>query len=374
MAWEDKDYYSILEVDRNASHEDIKKAYRKMALKYHPDRNPGNKEAEEYFKKAAEAYEVLGDPEKKQRYDTYGREGLKGYDVHGFTNFDDIFEHFSDIFGGSIFEEFFGARTRRRAARKGPSLRVDIDIDLREVATGVEKTINLNRREYCDVCGGSGLKPGTSPTTCSHCRGKGETQQTQGFFTFRSTCPKCGGHGKVIESPCYRCNGQGRIAKRAQVAVQVPPGIEDGVRLRVAGQGEPGENGAPRGDLYCDIHVRPHPLFQREGIHLICELPISLTQAALGYELDMPTLRGATAKLRIPRGTQNGDVITLKGEGLPSMQSWGKGDLLVRIVVEVPTRLTARQEELLREFAELENKNQNPKWKNFWQRVKEYFG
>lgn len=374
MAWEDKDYYSILEVERNASHEDIKKAYRKMALKYHPDRNPGNKEAEEYFKKAAEAYEVLGDQEKRQRYDTYGREGLKGYDIHGFTNFDDIFEHFSDIFGGSIFEEFFGTRTRRRAARKGPSLRVDIDIDLREVATGVEKTINLNRREYCDVCGGSGLKPGTSATTCSHCRGKGETQQTQGFFTFRSTCPKCGGHGKVIESPCYRCNGQGRIAKRAQVAVQVPPGIEDGVRLRVAGQGEPGENGAPRGDLYCDIHVRPHPLFQREGSHLICELPISLTQAALGYELDMPTLKGATAKLRIPRGTQNGDVITLKGEGLPSMQSWGKGDLLVRIVVEVPTRLTARQEELLREFAELENKNQNPKWKNFWQKVKEYFG
>lgn len=374
MAWEDKDYYSILEVDRKASHEDIKKAYRKMALKYHPDRNPGNKETEEYFKKAAEAYEVLGDPEKRQRYDTYGREGLKGYDIHGFTNFDDIFEHFSDIFGGSIFEEFFGTRTRRKAARKGPSLRVDIDIDLREVATGVEKTINLNRREYCDVCGGSGLKPGTSPTVCSYCRGKGETQQTQGFFTFRSPCPKCGGHGKVIESPCYRCNGQGRIAKRAQVAVQVPPGIEDGVRLRVAGQGEPGENGAPRGDLYCDIHVKPHPLFQREGSHLICELPISLTQAALGYELDMPTLKGATAKLRIPRGTQNGDVITLKGEGLPAMQSWGKGDLLVRIVIEIPTRLTARQEELLREFAELENKNQNPKWKNFWQKVKEYFG
>jgi len=374
MAWEDKDYYSILEVERNASHEDIKKAYRKMALKYHPDRNPGNKETEEYFKKAAEAYEVLGDPEKRQRYDTYGREGLKGYDIHGFTNFDDIFEHFSDIFGGSIFEEFFGTRTRRKAARKGPSLRVDIDIDLREVATGVEKTINLNRREYCDVCGGSGLKPGTSPTVCSYCRGKGETQQTQGFFTFRSPCPKCGGHGKVIESPCYRCNGQGRIAKRAQVAVQVPPGIEDGVRLRVAGQGEPGENGAPRGDLYCDIHVKPHPLFQREGSHLICELPISLTQATLGYELDMPTLKGATAKLRIPRGTQNGDVITLKGEGLPAMQSWGKGDLLVRIVIEIPTRLTARQEELLREFAELENKNQNPKWKNFWQKVKEYFG
>ncbi|MFN3467218.1 MAG: molecular chaperone DnaJ [Candidatus Brocadiales bacterium] len=374
MAWEDKDYYNILEVDRNASPEDIKKAYRKMALKYHPDRNPGNKEAEEYFKKAAEAYEVLGDPEKRQRYDMYGREGLKGYDIHGFTNFEDIFEHFSDIFGGSIFEEFFGTRTRRRTARRGPSLRVDIDIDLKEVATGVEKTINLNRREHCDVCGGSGLKPGTSPSTCSYCKGKGEIQQVQGFFTFRSTCPKCGGHGKVIESPCYRCNGQGRIAKRTQVTVQVPPGIEDGVRLRVAGQGEPGESGAPRGDLYCDIHIRPHPIFQREGSNLICELPISLTQAALGCELDMPTLKGATAKLRIPRGTQSGDVITLRGEGLPVMQGWGKGDLLVKIVVETPTRLTARQEELLREFAELENKNQNPKWKNFWQRVREYFG
>ncbi len=372
MAWEDKDYYNILEVDRNASQEDIKKAYRKMALKYHPDRNPGDREAEERFKKAAEAYEVLSDPEKRQRYDMYGREGLKGYDIHGFTNFEDIFEHFSDIFGGGIFEEFFGTRTRRRAARKGASLRVDLDIDLKEVATGVEKTISLNRREYCDVCGGSGLKPGTSLSTCSYCRGRGEIQQTQGFFTLRSTCPRCGGQGKIIESPCYRCNGQGRIAKRAQITVQIPAGVEDGVRLRVAGQGEPGENGAPRGDLYCDIHVRPHPIFQREGSNLICELPISFTQAALGCELDIPTLKGGTGKVRIPRGTQSGDVITLRGEGLPSVQGWGKGDLLVKVMVEVPTRLTARQEELLKEFAELENKNQSPRWKSFWQKVKEY--
>ncbi len=372
MAWEDKDYYNILEVNRNASQEDIKKSYRKLALKYHPDRNPGDKEAEEKFKKLAEAYEVLSDPEKRRQYDAYGREGLRGYGVHGFTNIDDILEHFSDIFGGSIFEEFFGTRTRRKVARKGASLRVDIDLDLEEVARGVEKTISINRKEYCDVCGGSGLKPGASPSTCAYCRGRGEIQQSQGFFTFRGTCPRCGGHGKIIENPCYRCNGQGRVTKRAQISVQVPAGVEDGMRLRVAGQGEPGENGAPRGDLFCDIHVKPHPIFQREGSNLICELPISFTQATLGCELDIPTLRGVTTKLKVHRGTQSGDVVTLRGEGLPAVQGWGKGDLLVKVLVEIPTKLTQRQEELLREFAELEQKNQHPRGRTFWQKVKEY--
>ncbi|MDO8136851.1 MAG: molecular chaperone DnaJ [Candidatus Brocadiales bacterium] len=375
MAWEDEDYYRILEIERNASQEDIKKAYRKQALKYHPDRNPGDKQSEQRFKKAAEAYEILGDPEKKKQYDLYGREGLKGFEVHGFTNFEDIFEHFSDIFGGGLFEDFFGTRTRRqtRTERRGPNLRVDIDLDLREVAAGTEKTIGLTRREYCDVCRGSGLRPGTSPTTCSYCRGRGEIQQTQGFFVLRATCPRCGGHGKVIESPCNRCNGGGRVAKRTNITVQVPPGVEDGTRLRIAGQGEPGENGAPRGDLYCDIHVKPHPIFQRQGNNILCELPISFTQAALGCEVDVPTLKGSVTKVKVPKGTQHGDILTVRGEGLPAMHGWGKGDLLVQAVIEVPARLTARQEELLREFAEIERLHPSPKTKSFFQKMKEYF-
>lgn len=374
MAWGDDDYYSILGVDRNASQEDIKKAYRKMALKYHPDRNPGDKTAEERFKKAAEAYEILGDPEKRRRYDTYGREGIKGFETH-FTSFEDIFEHFSDIFGGgSIFEEFFGTRTRTRAApRRGASLRVDIDIDLREVATGAEKTIALNRRERCDTCGGSGLRPGTSPRTCSYCGGRGEVQQTQGFFVLRTTCTRCGGQGRVIESPCQVCRGSGRVVRRHHIKVQIPPGVEDGVRLRLAGQGEAGENGAPSGDLYCDIRVRPHPIFKRQGSDIICEIPLSFTQAALGCEVDVPTLRGTVTKVRIPSGTQHGDIITIRGEGLPSMHGWGKGNLLVQVAVEIPVKLTERQEELLREFARIENKNLSPRRKSFLQKVKEYF-
>ncbi|MFQ5956448.1 MAG: molecular chaperone DnaJ [Candidatus Brocadiales bacterium] len=373
MAWEEDDYYRILEVDRNASQEDIKKAYRKMALKYHPDRNPGDESAEQKFKKAAEAYEILGDLDKRKRYDTYGSEGIKGFETH-FTSFDDIFEHFSDIFGGgTIFEEFFGTRTRT-APRRGASLRVSIDIDLREVATGVEKTIGLNRREPCDTCSGTGIRPGTSPKTCSYCGGRGEVQQTQGFFVLRTTCGRCGGLGKIIEHPCQMCRGSGRVAKRHHINVQVPPGVEDGVRLRVTGQGEAGENGAPSGDLYCDIHVRPHPIFQRRGSDIICELPVSFAQAALGSEADVPTLRGTATTVKIPRGTQHGDVITLRGEGLPSMHGWGKGNLLVQIAVDVPVKLTKKQEELLREFASMENKNLSPKRKSFLQKVKEYFG
>jgi len=375
MAWaDDEDYYRILGVDRNASQEDVKKAYRKMALKYHPDRNPGDKSAEQSFKRAAEAYEILGDPDKRKRYDTYGREGIKGFETH-FTSFDDIFEHFSDVFGGgSIFEEFFGGRTRTRtAARRGASLRVDIEVDLREVSTGVEKTIGLNRRESCEHCSGTGIKPGTSPKTCSSCGGRGEVQRTQGFFVLRTTCGKCGGQGKIVEHPCQMCRGSGRVAKRHHIKVQVPAGVEDGMRLRVADQGEAGENGAPSGDLYCDVHVKPHPIFQRQGSDVVCELPVSFAQVALGCEIDVPTLKGTITKVKIPKGAQYGDTIPVKGEGLPSMQGWGKGSLLVRVVVETPVRLTEKQEELLREFASMENSNLSPKRKSFLQKVKEYF-
>ncbi|MEE9514466.1 MAG: DnaJ C-terminal domain-containing protein, partial [Candidatus Brocadiales bacterium] len=245
--------------------------------------------------------------------------------------------------------------------------------DLREAATGVEKTIALNRREPCGTCGGTGLKPGTSPKVCSQCGGKGEVQQSQGFFVLRTTCSKCGGHGKIIEHPCTMCHGNARVAKRHHIKVQVPPGVESGVRLRVAGQGEPGENGAPSGDLYCDIHIKPHSIFERQGNDIVCELPVSFTQAALGCEVDVPTLKGTVIKVKIPVGTQYGDVIPVRGEGLPSMRGWGKGQLLVRVVVETPVKLTERQEELLREFAGTETKNLSPKQKSFLRKVKEYF-
>ncbi|MEE9200782.1 MAG: molecular chaperone DnaJ [Candidatus Brocadiales bacterium] len=368
------DFYRVLEVGRGASHDEIKKAYRKMALKYHPDRNPGNKDAEQKFKKAAEAYEILGDPEKRARYDKYGRGGIKGAEAH-FTSFDEIFEHFSDVFGGGgMFEDLFGAQARTRtAARRGASLRIDVEVELREVATGVEKTIALNRRESCDTCSGTGVKPGTSPKSCPQCGGSGEVQHSQGFFVLRTTCGKCGGQGRIIEHPCLTCHGNGRVAKRHHIKVKVPAGVEGGVRLRVAGQGEPGENGAPSGDLYCDIHVKPNPIFTRQGSDLVCELPISFTQAALGTEVDVPTLMGGIKKVKIPRGTQPGDVISVRGDGLPSMRGWGKGQLMVRVVVETPVDLTARQEEILREFGTTENKNLSPKQKSFLRKMKEYF-
>lgn len=369
-----EDYYNILGVNRNASQDDIKRSYRKMALKYHPDKNPGDKKAEEMFKAAAEAYEVLSDPEKRRRYDQFGHEGLRGVETRGFGSFDDIFEAFGDIFGGgSIFEDFFGGRTQTRSARRGASLRCDIVLDFKEVATGIEKTIEITKRDICEECRGSGARKGTSPVSCPYCKGKGEVHQRQGFFTLRTTCPKCYGKGKIIETPCHRCSGNGLYPKRTKIKVQVPAGIEDGTRLRVAGQGESGENGAPPGDLYCDINIKPHPIFKREGYDIICEFPVTFTQAALGCVIEVPTIMGKLKKVRIPGGIQSGDVLSVKGEGFPHVRGYGRGNLLVHIIVETPTKLTRRQEELLREFAESEHKNVTPKRKSFFQKVKKLF-
>lgn len=366
------DYYDILGVSRNASQDDIKRAYRKMALKYHPDKNPGDKKAEEMFKAAAEAYEVLGDQEKRRRYDQFGHEGLRGVETRGFGSFDDIFDAFGDIFGGSsIFEDFFGGRTRARSGRRGASLRCDIVLDFTEVANPVEKVIEITKKSVCEECRGTGARRGTSQVSCPYCRGKGEVHQKQGFFTLRTTCPKCHGSGKIIETPCHRCNGNGMYPKKSKINVQIPAGIEDGARLRVSGQGEPGENGAPSGDLYCDIHIRPHPIFKRQDHDVICDFPITFTQAALGSEIDVPTISGKLIKVKVPRGTQNGDIIPVRGEGFPHFRGYGKGDMLVHIIVEVPVKLTSRQEQLLREFAELEHKNVTPKQKSFFQKVKE---
>ncbi len=373
-----EDYYNVLGVERNASQDDVKRAYRKLALKYHPDKNQGNKQAEEKFKIAAEAYEVISDPAKRKRYDQFGHEGLRGGESRGFGNFEDIFDAFGDIFGGSgggggsIFEEFFGGG-RSQAAKRGASLRCDIALDFKEIATGIEKTIEITKRDFCEECRGTGARKGTSPVSCPYCKGKGEIHQRQGFFTIRTTCPKCQGNGKIIETPCRKCGGQGMYPKKSNIKVQVPAGIEDGARLRVTGQGESGANGAHPGDLYCDIHIKPHSIFKRQDNDIICEFPITFTQAALGCEIEVPTILGKLRKVRIPAGMQGDDIISVKGEGFPHVRGYGVGNMLVHIVVETPTKLTPRQEELLREFAESEHKNVTPKRKNFFQKVKKLF-
>ncbi len=375
---EKEDYYNVLGVERNAGQDDIKRAYRKLALKYHPDKNQGNKQAEEKFKIAAEAYEVLSDHDKRKRYDQFGHEGLRGGDARGFGNFEDIFDAFGDIFGGGggggggIFEEFFGGG-RRPTEKRGASLRCDIALEYKEVATGIEKTIEITKRDFCEECRGTGARKGTSPVSCPYCKGKGEIHQRQGFFTIRTTCPKCQGNGKIIETPCSKCSGHGVYPKKSNIKVQVPAGIDDGVRLRVSGQGESGANGAHPGDLYCDIHIKPHPIFKRQDYDIICEFPITFTQAALGCEIEVPTILGKLRKVRIPAGVQSDDIISVRGEGFPHVRGYGVGNMLVHVVVETPTKLTSRQEEILREFAESEHKNVTPKRKSFFQKVKKLF-
>jgi molecular chaperone DnaJ len=366
----DRDYYEILGVSRNASQEEIKQAYKRMALKYHPDRNPGDKEAEKRFKEAAEAYEVLSDPEKRRQYDAFGREGLRGYTRVGFTTFEDIFEAFSDIFGDeSIFGDFFGIGRRRRGPRRGQSLRVELEIDLKEAAFGTEKLIDLYRHEICPKCSGTGAKPGTSPVTCKFCGGRGEILRGHGFFSIRQTCTSCGGTGSLISTPCSGCRGAGVVKVKREIKIKIPSGIEDGTRLRLAGEGEPSREGGPPGDLYCDIYLKPHPFFTREGDNLYCEFPITFAQAALGAQIEVPTLDGKS-KVTIPRGTQSGQVFRLRGQGVPHLRGAGRGDLFIKVFVQVPTKLTRRQEELLEEFARIEAET---KKKGFFDKFKDLF-
>jgi len=294
-----RDYYEVLGVNRDATPEALKKAFRKAAMKYHPDRNPNDKEAEAKFKEMAEAYEVLSDPQQRARYDQFGHEGLAGMSQHEFTGFQDIFTHFADIFGGSAFESFFGGHAGRRT---GEHRRIQMALTFEEAAAGIEQTIEVTRSEYCSACNGSGAKPGAGPATCPYCRGIGEIQHRQGFFVMRQTCSNCRGAGQVIADPCARCRGTGREQRRVSVRLRVPPGVSDGQRLVLRGEGDPGDNGAPRGDLYCDIRLKPHPIFQRDGNDVLCEVPITFTQAVLGSEIEVPTLHGK-ATLKVPRGT-----------------------------------------------------------------------
>ncbi len=352
-----RDYYEILGIPRNASPEEIKKAYRQMALKYHPDRNPGNKEAEEKFKEAAEAYSVLIDPEKRSVYDRFGHEGLRGEGYTGFTGFDSsIFEDFEDILGdffGFSFGDFFGTRTRKRtySPRKGRDFNLELELTLEEAAFGVEKEITLHRSEVCDVCHGTKLRPGTTKSVCPHCQGRGQIRYQQGFFTISRTCSACEGNGEVITSPCEACKGTGKIKKKRTLNIKIPAGVEDGTRLRLAGEGEPGDPGAPRGDLYLIIREKEHPFFKRKENNLYCELTISFTQAALGVKFYLPTLEG-NELLEIPAGTQPGTLFKLKGKGLKDLRSHRKGDLFVKVNVSTPEKLSKEQKELLKKFAE----------------------
>ncbi len=353
-----RDYYEILGVHRGAPAEDIKKAYRQMALKYHPDRNPGDKESEEKFKEAAEAYSVLADDQKRSVYDRFGHDGLRGEGFQGFSGFDSsVFEDFEDILGnffGFSFGDFFGGRERRRGQQRpsGRDLGLEVDIRLEEAASGVEKEIKLTRAEACPACRGTGAKSGTRPASCPACGGRGQVRFQQGFFTLARTCSRCQGRGEVVTSPCESCRGKGQARKDRTLKVRIPAGVTDGSRLRLSGEGEAGEAGAPPGDLYVGIRIKKHAFFEREGNDLTCQIEISFPQAALGARVEIPTLDGAEI-LKIPAGIQSGDILKLKSKGMQDVGGGRKGDLFVRVQVKTPASLTREQRSLLAKFAEL---------------------
>ncbi|NGO39621.1 molecular chaperone DnaJ [Limisphaera ngatamarikiensis] len=378
-----RDYYEVLGVDRNASVEEIKKAYRKLALQYHPDRNPGDKTAEEKFKEIAEAYEVLSDPQKRAAYDQMGhaafdpRARAAGAGAGWSGGFHDPFEIFREVFGaagGSIFDEFFGGggRSDPLAPERGDDLRYDLELDFEEAVHGCEKEITITKPERCEACRGLGREPGSRTRTCDTCRGRGQVFTSRGIFSIAQTCPHCQGAGVVVERPCRACRGTGRRERTSRIKLRIPPGVDTGARLRSAGNGEAGWRGGPPGDLYVVVHVRPHEIFHRDGDDLLCEVPISFVQAALGGEIEVPTLNGK-ATIKIPPGTQSGTVFRLKGKGVPSVQGLGRGDLHVRVVVEVPTKLTAAQRAKLEEFAALCSGQETPGIQRFIEKAKRFF-
>jgi len=371
-----RDYYQVLGVEKTATPDEIKRAYRRMAIKYHPDKNPGNKEAEAKFKECAEAYEVLSDAEKRKQYDQYGHEGLRGTGMHDFSrmNVEDIFSMFGfDDFFGSVF----GGGGRRAGRRGGPvrgyDLETGVELTLDEVAHGAEKTIEFTRQDRCPECNGSGAAPGTQPVRCPVCGGTGQVAKGGGFFQMVSTCPQCQGTGQVVTNPCPKCQGSGRVPKRRMVTIKIPAGVHEGQGIRVAGEGEPGRDGGPNGDLYCYVRIRPHEFLERDGNNLVAVVPISFTQAALGATIDVPSLNG-TRQLKVPPGTQYGSLFRIRGQGLPDVRTGRTGDQIVQVAIETPANLNERQEQLLREFAQTENKHVSPRSQNFFERLKRHFG
>lgn len=344
-------YYEVLGIEKNASEEEIKKSYRRLAMQYHPDRNPGDREAEENFKEAAEAYEVLSDREKKEIYDRYGHEGLNGIGFRGFSGFEDIFSSFGDI-----FEDIFGfgtGRSRSRTAqRSGADLRYDLKISFNDAAFGTSTDIDVVKLQRCRECRGVGAAPGTVPENCRRCHGKGQVVQSSGFFSISTTCPHCRGEGKIITKPCPHCKGTGKETVTKTVHLKVPAGVETGSRLRLRGEGEEGEFGGSNGDLYVFIHVESHKFFERRGDDIYCLIPLSIVQATLGTIIEVSSLNGME-KVKIPRGTQTGDTFRLKGKGIPHLRGFGRGDQIIETVVKIPTHLNEKQEEILKEFEKL---------------------
>jgi molecular chaperone DnaJ len=370
-----RDYYEVLGVHRNASDTEIKKAYRKLAIKFHPDKNSGDRAAEDKFKEISEAYSVLSDTQQRVIYDQYGHAGLNGgggggggYSTGGFggTPFEDLF--------GDIFGDIFGGRSSQRGrGRRGDDLRYNLSIRFEEAAFGLETKIQIPRYQSCETCDGLGAKPGTTPRVCPTCQGAGQVRIQQGYFSLTRPCPDCQGEGQIIDQPCEECHGSGRVRGKRTLSLKIPAGVETGSRLKLSGEGDPGLNGGPPGDLYVVISVQEHPLFRRDGQDIICEIPISFTQAALGCELEVPTLTEKIS-VKVTPGTQSGKVIKLQGYGFPSLQGYARGDQLVVLRVEVPTSLTDRQKELLEEFAREGGEELHPMGKTFFDKVKELFG
>ena len=370
-----RDCYEVLGVQRNATPEEIKKAYRMLALKYHPDKNPGDKSAEEKFKELGEAYDILSDPQKRVLYDEHGHAAFDrragGFGAGGFH---DPFEIFREVFGGGgIFEDLFGGgRPDSTQPHRGNDLRYDMEITFEDAAHGCEKEITLTKPERCEACQGSGAEPGSRVRTCPSCRGRGQVINSRGIFSIAQTCPHCQGAGQVFEKPCRTCRAEGRRERSSKIKLRIPPGVDTGSRLRSAGNGEAGFRGGPPGDLYVVLHVKAHAIFQRDGDDLLCEVPVSFVQAALGAEIEVPALDGR-ASVKVPPGTQPGTMFRLKGKGVRNVQGYGQGDLHVRITVEVPTRLSPAQKAKLQEFAELCSGKENPISQSFFEKAKNLF-
>lgn len=370
-----RDYYEILGVPKNASDSEIKKAYRKLALKYHPDRNPNNKEAEERFKEINEAYAVLSDPKKREQYNRFGHAGINGADFQGGAGFGFDFEDIFEGFGlGDIFGDIFGGgrRSSRHRPVRGRDLRYDLDFTIEDAYYGKETVISVPKYDKCSKCNGTGAAPGTFPKTCPQCHGRGKVLHNQGIFSISTTCPRCHGRGEIVETPCPVCNGEGRERKIKSIKIRIPKGAEDGLKLKLSQEGEVPPRGGIPGDLYVVLHQKPHPIFKRDGADLITDVPISFPLAALGGETEVPTIEGKV-KMKIPPGTQNGKMFRLRGKGLPYFTSNSRGDLYVRINIEVPTNLSKKQRDILREFEKTLTIKNNPEQKGFTEKLREFF-
>lgn len=379
MATKKRDYYEILTVERTATEEEVKRAYRKLAVKFHPDKNPDDPHAEEKFKELGEAYDVLMDPDKRAAYDRFGHAAFAQGTAGRGGGFHDPFDIFREVFGGGggaggIFESFFGggASADREGRQRGSDLRYDMQITLEEAAAGVDKEIEVRKLDTCTKCGGKGAEPGSRTINCPTCGGRGQVISSRGFFQVSQTCPRCRGVGQIIEKPCRACAGEGRVENTSRIKLKIPAGISDGSRLRTTGNGEAGIRGGSPGDLYVVIHIKEHPIFQREEDNLYCEVPISFTVAALGGEIAVPTLEGK-ANLKVPAGTQSGQVFKLRGKGIVNVNARDRGDLLARLIVEVPTRLNSDQRQKLEEFSALCGEENTPLHKSFFDRAREFF-